>query len=100
MPSPSPSPGENEGGEGQDGQATPSPTAAGSPPKKPTGDVKGAGEEQAQANAETGAEAEPMQDENKLSEEQAERLLRAMRDEEQRVQLDERRAARRVYNDW
>ena len=41
-----------------------------------------------------------MAEDGKMSEEQAERLLRSMRDEEQRVQLDERKAVRRVYNDW
>ena len=31
---------------------------------------------------------------------QAERLLKSMRDEERRVQLDERKAVRHVYKDW
>ncbi len=35
-----------------------------------------------------------------MSAEQAERLLQSMKDEEQRVQLDERRKVRRVYKDW
>ena len=35
-----------------------------------------------------------------MSERQAEALLQSMKDEEARVQLDERRAARRVYKDW
>ena len=61
--------------------------------------MKGAPQEEAQENAEAGAEAEAME-EARMSPEQAERLLRAMRDEEQRVQLDERKASRRVYNDW
>ena len=96
-PSPSPGEGDAEGGE----SGTPSPTPGGTPDKKPTGDVKGAGEEQPPqpANAEQGAEAEPME-QAQMSPEQAERLLRAMREEEARVQLDERKAARRVYNDW
>ena len=38
--------------------------------------------------------------EGEMSEKQAERLLRSMKDEEQRVQLDERKAARHVYKDW
>ena len=35
-----------------------------------------------------------------MSEQQAQSLLRSMRDEEQRVKLDERKIVRRVYNDW
>jgi hypothetical protein len=35
-----------------------------------------------------------------MSEQQAERLLQAMKDEEARVQLDERKKVRRVYKDW
>jgi hypothetical protein len=35
-----------------------------------------------------------------MSEKQAELLLQSMKDEEQRVQLDERKAAHHVYNDW
>jgi hypothetical protein len=35
-----------------------------------------------------------------LSERQAEALLKSLKDEEARVQLDERKATRRVYNDW
>jgi Ca-activated chloride channel family protein len=96
-PTPSPGEGENEGGEG----ASPSPTASPSPPKQ--GDVKGAGDQQPQepkdAQEQDAAEAEQTE-ENQMSPQQAERLLRAMRDEEKHVQLDERKAARRVYKDW
>jgi hypothetical protein len=35
-----------------------------------------------------------------MSPQQAARLLQAMKDEEARVQLDERKAVHRVYNDW
>ncbi len=35
-----------------------------------------------------------------MSEQQAELLLQSMKDEEERVQLDERRPTRHVYNDW
>ena len=35
-----------------------------------------------------------------MSERQARALLESMKNEEARVQLDERRAARHVYNDW
>ena len=38
--------------------------------------------------------------EGQMSEQQAERLLQSMKDEEERVQLDERRKVRRVYKDW
>ncbi|MEY2530906.1 MAG: hypothetical protein QOI96_991 [Verrucomicrobiota bacterium] len=38
--------------------------------------------------------------EGKMSERQAEALLQSLKDEEARVQLDERKAVRRVYNDW
>jgi hypothetical protein len=61
--------------------------------------VKGASEDQLPQNAENGVEAEPVED-GKMNEQQAERLLRAMKDEEARVQLDERKPVRRVYNDW
>ncbi|MFL6568453.1 MAG: VWA domain-containing protein, partial [Chthoniobacterales bacterium] len=106
--SPSPSPGENNGegaspspspGEGQ--SATPSPTAASTPEKK-QGDVKSAGEDQPQQPNEQqqeAAEAEEQQG-DQMNPQQAERLLRAMRDEEARVQLDERKAVRRVLKDW
>ena len=45
------------------------------------------------------AEAEP-EKEGEMSEKQAELLLQSMKDEEARVQLDERRVRRHVYNDW
>ena len=45
------------------------------------------------------AEAEP-EKEGQMSEKQAQALLQSMKDEEQRVQLDERKAARHVYKDW
>ena len=45
------------------------------------------------------AEAES-EKEGQMSEKQAELLLHSMKDEEQRVQLDERKVRRRVYNDW
>jgi Ca-activated chloride channel homolog len=106
-PEPSPSPGEGEksptpssqGGEGKEG-AAPSPTAA-EPPKKFAGEIKGAADDKS-AKPEKPAqmvEAEP-EKEGEMSERQAEALLESMKDEEARVQLDERRVARRVYNDW
>ena len=45
------------------------------------------------------AEAEP-EKEGQMSEKQAELLLKSMKDEEQRVLLDERKVRRHVYNDW
>ncbi len=93
---PSPSPGEGEGE-----NETPSPTPGES--KKFAGEVKGAdGEDKSQKppdkNAQV-AEAEP-EKEGQMSERQAEALLESMKDEEARVQLDERRATRHVYKDW
>jgi Ca-activated chloride channel family protein len=93
--SPTPNPGEHEG-EG----ASPSP-APNSSPGKLTGEVKGAGEENQKPNEQTNQmmEVEPEKD-GQMSERQAELLLQSMKDEERRVQLDERKPARRVYKDW
>src|SRR4029077_11086523 len=104
--SPSPGEGENETpspspGEGEEENATPSPTPGDS--KKFAGEVKGAGgkdksQKPPDKNAQV-AEAEP-EKEGQMSERQAEALLESMKDEEARVQLDERRATRHVYKDW
>jgi Ca-activated chloride channel homolog len=104
--SPSPSEGQNEApspspGEGEEENGTPSPAPGES--KKFAGEVKGAGgEDKSQRppdkNAQV-AEAEP-EKEGQMSERQAEALLESMKDEEARVQLDERRATRHVYKDW
>ncbi|MGH7938488.1 MAG: hypothetical protein ACRD5Z_21440, partial [Bryobacteraceae bacterium] len=95
-PSPTPaSPNDN----GQHGQQ-PSPTPAGSPHKPLTGDVKGAGEEKPKESptpAEATAEPEK---EGEMSAKQARRLLQSMKDEEEKVQLDEHKAVRPVYKDW
>jgi len=95
MPSPSP-------GEGEDENATPSASPAESPQKKFAGEVKGAAEDKFQKppdkNAQM-AEAES-EKEGQMSERQALALLESMKDEEARVQLDERKVRRRVYNDW
>ena len=97
--SPSPSPGEGDQNSGENG-AQPTPTPAGTPGKPLTGEVKGAGEEkppeQQQAEA---AEAEP-EKEGEMSPKQAALLLQAMKDEEEKVQLDEHKPVRPVYNDW
>jgi Ca-activated chloride channel family protein len=97
MPSPSPGQGEGEGE-----NASPSATPTSSPQKKLAGEIKGAnGDQQPQnpQNAAQLAEAES-EKEGQMSEKQAELLLQSMKDEEQRVQLDERKARRHVYNDW
>ena len=96
---PSPSPGE---GEGEGENATPSASPTSSPQKKLAGEIKGAnGDQQPQnpQNAAQLAEAES-EKEGQMSEKQAELLLKSMKDEEQRVQLDERKVRRHVYNDW
>jgi Ca-activated chloride channel family protein len=99
MPSPSPSPGS---GEGAEENPTPSAAPTESPQKKLAGEVKGAGKDESKKapdkNAQV-AEAEA-EKEDQMTERQAESLLQSMKDEEARVQLDERRAARHVYNDW
>jgi hypothetical protein len=79
-------------------------TPAESPQKKFAGEVKGAGEDKSQKppdkNAQMAeAEAEAVK-EGQMSRRQAEALLESMKDEEARVQLDERKATRHVYNDW
>ncbi|MEO5719863.1 MAG: VWA domain-containing protein [Chthoniobacterales bacterium] len=96
-PSPSPSPGEGENG-GENSSPAPSPSPSGTPQQ---GEVKGAEGEQPPPDQppEGEAEAEEVR-EGEMSEQQAERLLQSMKDEEARVQLDERRKVRRVYKDW
>ena len=96
---PSPSPGEGQG-EGENASPSASPTA--SPQRKLAGEIKGANGEQSSQSKDKAAaiaEAEP-EKEGQMSEKQAELLLQSMKDEEARVQLDERRIRRRVYNDW
>jgi Ca-activated chloride channel family protein len=92
----SPSPGEGEGP-----GTSPTPTPGSSPGKKLAGEVKGAGDEkpnQSEQSAQV-VEAEPEKD-GQMSEKQAELLLQSMKDEERRVQLDERKVSRHVYKDW
>ncbi len=96
---PSPSPREGEGG---DENGTPSATPSASPRKQMAGEIKDANGERppdSQQQAAQFAQAEP-EKEGQMSEKQAELLLQSMKDEEKRVQLDERRVRRRVYNDW
>ncbi len=92
--SPSPSPGENSAG-----GASPSPTPAGSPNKPRSGEIKSAGEPNQEQKDEQAAEAEAME-RGEMTPQQAARLLQAMKDEEARVQLDERKPVHPVYNDW
>jgi Ca-activated chloride channel family protein len=96
-PDASPSPG---GGDNQQPEASPAPTASATPGKKLAGEVKGAGQEKPNQAAEAAQAAAQLEKEGQMSEKQAELLLQSMKDEEQRVQLDERKAARHVYNDW
>jgi Ca-activated chloride channel homolog len=94
---PSPSPG--EGDESGD-NVGPSPSASASPQKKLAGELKEATDKKSEkAQKAEMATAEP-EKEGELSERQAEALLQSMKDEEARVQLDERKASRHVYNDW
>jgi Ca-activated chloride channel family protein len=88
-------------GEGEEPGTSPTATPASSPGKKLAGEVKGAGDEKPNQNEQAAqvAEAEPEKD-GQMSEKQAELLLQSMKDEERRVQLDERKVARHVYNDW
>jgi Ca-activated chloride channel family protein len=96
---PSPSPGE---GEGEGENATPSATPSSSPQKKLAGEIKGANGDQEPQNPQNAAQLAETEaeKEGQMSEKQAELLLKSMKDEEQRVQLDERKVRRRVYNDW
>ena len=95
-PTPSPSPGENSG-KGEN--ASPSATPSASPTKPRSGEIKGAGEPSDEQQKEEAAEAEAME-RGEMSPQQAARLLQAMKDEEARVQLDERKPVHPVYNDW
>jgi Ca-activated chloride channel homolog len=94
--SPSPSPGSGEGP-----PSSPGASPGSSPGKEKSGKVEAAGDEKPKElpkNAEP-VEAEP-EKEGQMSEKQAQALLQSMKDEEQRVQLDERKVARHVYKDW
>lgn len=60
----------------------------------------GKGESQQPSDKNAQVAEEEAEKEGQMSERQAEALLQSMKDEEARVQLDERKASRRVYNDW
>ena len=104
----SPAPGEGKNGaspslgEGEKSGESPNPSATPAEPKKFAGEIKAASEETPGKPSEKEAQIDQAQveKEGEMSERQAEALLQSMKDEEARVQLDERRAARRVYNDW
>jgi Ca-activated chloride channel homolog len=93
---PSPSPEENSG-KGEN--VSPNATSSASPAKPRSGEIKSAGEPTDEQQKEQTAEAEAME-RGEMSPQQAARLLQAMKDEEARVQLDERKPVHRVYNDW
>jgi Ca-activated chloride channel family protein len=98
---PSPSPGEGAG-EGSEENPSLSATPTESPQKKLAGEIKGAAGEKPEKPPDKAAQiagGEP-EKEGQMSEQQAERLLQSMKDEERRVQLDERKPTRHVYNDW
>ena len=62
--------------------------------------MKGAGEQKPKETPPAQvAEAEP-EKEGEMSPKQAAALLESMKDEEQKVQLDEHKRVRPVYNDW
>jgi Ca-activated chloride channel homolog len=93
-PSASASPSPGEGGQG----ATPSPSPNASPQKKPSGELKSAGENKPEESP-SPAEVEPVK-EGEMTPEQAKRLLESLKNEEAHVQLDERKPPRHVYKDW
>jgi Ca-activated chloride channel homolog len=95
-PSPSPGTGEEPQPEG-----SPSVSPGSSPGKPLSGKVESAGDEKPKEPAQPAqaVEAEP-EKEGEMSEKQAQMLLQSMKDEEQRVKLDERKATRHVYKDW
>jgi Ca-activated chloride channel family protein len=94
MPSPSP-------GEGEDENKAPSAAPAGTPSRKLAGEIKGSSGESKKPPEQNAQLAQAESDnEDQMTEQQAEQLLQSTKDEEAHVQLDERRATRRVYNDW
>jgi Ca-activated chloride channel family protein len=100
-PSPSPGNGQPSPGQGNEGQQ-PSPTATpnGTPDKPRSGEIKSGGEPSKEQPTEKTPVGEAEEKPGEMSPQQAERLLQAMKDEEARVQLDERRPVHQVYKDW
>jgi Ca-activated chloride channel family protein len=96
--SPSPSPGS---GDQPQPEGSPSASPGASPGKEKSGKVEAAGDEKPKEPPKNAQAVEAEQEkEGQMSEKQAQMLLQSMKDEEQRVQLDERKAARHVYKDW
>jgi Ca-activated chloride channel family protein len=97
-PTPSPSAGP---GESPEPEGSPSASPSASPGKPKSGKVEASGDEKPKdpANAQASVQAEAM-NEGPMNEKQAQDLLKSMKDEEERVQLDERKVVRRVYKDW
>jgi Ca-activated chloride channel family protein len=104
---PSPSSGQNQSpspspGEGSQENTEPSPTPSAAPSRSAGGELKAASEDNSQKpapNAVAIAGREPAKP-NEMTPQEAEELLQSMKDEEARVQLDERRPRRNVYKDW
>jgi Ca-activated chloride channel family protein len=93
---PSPSPGENTGANSQS-----SPTPSTSPEKQRSGEIKAAADQNDEKQKEEAAVAEAEAEQRgEMSPQQAGQLLQAMKDEEARIQLNERKPTHRVYNDW
>ena len=99
--SPTPSPGGGSKASPSPGERgeSPSPSPSSSPNKPRSGEIKSAGEPNQEQQEEQAAEAEAME-RGEMTPQQAARLLQAMKDEEARVQLDERKPVHPVYNDW
>jgi hypothetical protein len=88
-------------GEGQDENKAPSAAPAGTPSRKLAGEIKGSSDESKKPPEQNAQLAQAESDnQDQMTEQQAEQLLQSTKDEEAHVQLDERRATRRVYNDW
>ena len=92
----------NAGGGGGENQPSPSVAPDATPPKKFSGAIRGSSDSKPGGSpaAEEEAAAADIQPDGQMSERQALALLQSIQDEEARVPLDERRAARRVYKDW
>src|SRR5438094_2771713 len=89
---PSPSPGDNSG---KEENVSPGATPSASPTTPRSGEIKSASEPSDEQRKEQAAEAEALE-RGEMSPKQAARLLQAMKDEEARVQLDERKPVHRV----
>jgi hypothetical protein len=96
-PSPTPGSGDENGNENAE---QPSPSPDGTPSKPLTGDVKGANEEKPRGTPAAQVAEGEREKEGEMSPKQAAALLESMKDEEEKVQLDEHKRVRPVYNDW